>query len=133
MGDVDLVREALEAHGVTGEIFLISDGEKAIRLIQDLEARPMSCPDLVILDLNLPKRSGREVLGSIRGSKKCQDAIVAILSSSGTQQDRADADRLGANRYIRKPLHLAEFLSIGAIFKEMLGAPRDQSPDRLAE
>jgi len=120
MADVDLALQALAKHGVTGELLLISDGDRAVRFIQDLDARPMSCPDLVIVDLNLPKRSGLEVLESVRKSLKSRDALVAILSSSDIQQDRTDAERLGASRYIRKPLHLAEFISIGAIFKEML-------------
>jgi CheY-like chemotaxis protein len=118
--DAGLVREALEEHNVEGELIVLNDGEKAIGFIQALDAHPASCPDLVILDLNLPKKSGRVVLECMRRSPICGRAPVVILSSSDAQQDRADAARLGANRYIRKPSRLEEFLSLGAVFKATL-------------
>jgi DNA-binding response OmpR family regulator len=121
-----LVREALEEHGVEGELLVISDGDKAIRFIQAIETRPVNCPDLVIVDLNLPKRPGRDVLECIRKSSKCQDITVVVLSSSDAPQDKADAFRLGATKYIRKPLRLDEFLGLGATFREMLELARNK-------
>lgn len=114
------MREALEEHGIEGELLVISDGDAAIRWIEDLDARPGDCPDLVILDLNLPKRAGREVLECVRKSAKCSTAITIILSSSEAERDKAEAMRLGASRYIRKPLRLGEFIQLGAVFKGML-------------
>jgi DNA-binding response OmpR family regulator len=105
---------------VQGELVLIGDGDRAIRYISALDWEPVACPDLVILDLNLPKRSGHEVLQSMGQHEKCRDARVVILSSSDAQQDRAAAIGLGASGYIRKPLRLEEFLSLGAVFREML-------------
>lgn len=124
--DAGLVREALEEHGVEGELLLISDGDRAIRFIQALENRPVNCPDLVIVDLNLPKRPGRDVLEAMRKSPKCGDVTVVVLSSSDAPQDRADAFRLGATRYIRKPLRLDEFLRLGATFREMLESAQNK-------
>ena len=121
--DALLVRKALEEHGVEGELTVLSDGEKAIQFIQSLDAQLIDCPDLVIVDLNLPKKSGREVLESMRRSERCPQIPVIILSSSDAHQDRADADRLGASRYLRKPSRLEEFLSLGAIFKKTLTQP----------
>jgi two-component system, chemotaxis family, response regulator Rcp1 len=60
--DAGLVRRALEKHGVDGELIVISDGETAIAFIQALDAEAAPCPDLAIVDLNLPKKPGREVL-----------------------------------------------------------------------
>jgi DNA-binding response OmpR family regulator len=119
--DVGLVCKALVEHGVEGEIIIVSDGESAVRLFQYMEAGTMECPGLVILDLNLPKQSGREVLESIRCSEKCSGIAVIVLTSSDADRDRADVERLGASRYIRKPLRLQEFLDLGAIFRETLG------------
>ena len=119
--DAGLVRRALEEHGVEGELTIFADGEKAIQFIQALDTLPAECPDLVIIDLNLPRRPGREVLECIRNTERCRLVPVLILSSSNTQQDRADAARLGASGYIRKPSRLEEFLGLGAIFKETLG------------
>jgi DNA-binding response OmpR family regulator len=94
-----------------------TDGEAAITTIDALEAEP----DLVIVDLKLPKRSGHEVLECIRRSAQCVRAPVIVLSSSDTDQDRGEALRLGANRYIRKPTRLDEFIGLGSIFKAALG------------
>jgi two-component system, chemotaxis family, response regulator Rcp1 len=124
--DVGLVREALEEHNVEADILVISDGECAIRYIDDLDAQALDCPDLVILDLNLPKLPGHEVLRSIRKSAQCRDAIVVILSSSDAPEDRADALNLGAHHYFRKPLSLTQFLDLGATFKQLLTASRSK-------
>ena len=120
LADAGLVREALEEHGVEGELLVISDGDRAIRFIQSLDTTDNPCPDLVIVDLNLPKRPGREVLECMRKSAKCRDVAVVVLSSSDAAQDKADAFRLGATQYIRKPLRLSEFLGLGSIFRRML-------------
>jgi CheY-like chemotaxis protein len=117
--DAGLVREALEEHAVEGELVHLRDGHAAIGYIQGLEAAS-NCPDLVIVDLNLPKRSGRDVLQEIRQSRMCRDSAVVVLSSSDAKQDEADSLALGASRYIRKPLQLEEFLGLGAVFKAML-------------
>lgn len=119
--DVGLVREALEEHGVEGQLMVVTDGQQAIRVIEDIESQWVPCPNLFIIDLSLPKHPGREVLESLRRSPKCSQAPVAVLSSSDSQRDRKDADRLGVSRYIRKPSRLEEFIGLGAIFSEMLG------------
>jgi len=116
-----LVREALEENGVEGELVVLTDGEAAIQFIKALDVQRVACPDLVIIDLNLPKRPGRDVLKCVRQSVVCGGVQVVILSSSDAQQDRADTLRLGASRYIRKPSRLEEFMNLGAIFKAMLG------------
>jgi chemotaxis family two-component system response regulator Rcp1 len=121
--DAGLVRKALEEHGVEGELVVIPDGEKAIEFIQALEDEAAPCPDLAIVDLNLPKKPGREVLERMRMSERCRHIPVVILSSSDAERDKADAARFGASRYIRKPSRLDEFLSLGAIFKAVLSEP----------
>jgi DNA-binding response OmpR family regulator len=80
--------------------------------------------DLVIVDLNLPKRPGRDVLQSIRQSVLCSAATVVILSSSDAPRDVTEALELGASKYVRKPLDLEEFLALGGVFKGMLEASR---------
>jgi CheY-like chemotaxis protein len=120
--DAGLVREALEEHGVEGQLVIIADGDKAVNYVQLIDRERQGCPDLVIIDLNLPKRPGREVLQAMRQSAQCKDAVIVILSSSDAQQDRAESMGLGASRYIRKPIRLQEFLSLGATFKSMLEA-----------
>ena len=113
---------ALEENGVEGDIFVVADGETAIQLIDDLDAQPIDCLDLAIIDLNLPKKPGRVVLERIRCSERCKAIPIVILTSSDAQQDRADAARLGANHYLRKPSKLDEFLNLGTFFNQILGA-----------
>jgi chemotaxis family two-component system response regulator Rcp1 len=121
--DSGLVRKALEEHGFAGELSVADDGEKAIRFIRSLDRTPFAdCPDLVIIDLSLPRKSGREVLETMRRSERCRHVPVVILSSSDAQRDRADAALLGASRYIRKPSRLEDFLRLGAVFKEIIGS-----------
>jgi len=118
---VNLVREALEEHGVEGEMIVIADGDEAIKFIQALDGQPgTECPDLVIIDLSLPKRAGSEVLECMRQSNRYRDIPAIILTSSDAEEDQASAMRLGATRYLRKPLHLEEFLALGAVFKGIL-------------
>jgi DNA-binding response OmpR family regulator len=121
---VGLVREALAEHNVEANLLVISDGDCAIQFIDDLDAWASDCPELVILDLNLPKRSGRDVLQRIHNAWKCQGVTVVVLSSSDASEDKADALRLGAHQYIRKPLRLNQFMDLGATFKQLLAASR---------
>lgn len=118
--DTLLIREALQQHHVNCELVVVSDGEQAINLIHEIESAPEVCPSLIVLDLNLPKKSGREVLQRIRESPECSHVPVAILSSSDARKDREEAAQLGAVRYIRKPSSLDEFMNVGEILKGIL-------------
>jgi DNA-binding response OmpR family regulator len=121
--DSMLVRKALEEHEFSGELTVVADGETAIHLIQSLDQESRAdCPDLVIIDLSLPRKSGHEVLKAMRRCEKCRHTPVVILSSSDAVQDKADAARLGASRYFRKPSQLEDFLGLGATFKEIIEA-----------
>lgn len=115
-----LVQEALKEHHVRAEFVVLGDGEKAIRFIEEFDATTGSYPKLVILDLNLPKRNGKDVLRRIRQNAEWNHVPVVILTSSNTPADREETVRLGANEYIRKPSHLEDFLSIGAVLKNFI-------------
>jgi len=116
------VREALEEHGVECEVIVIANGEHAIAFIDDLDAGHLPAPHLVILDLNLPRKPGSEVLKRLRASAQCGGTPVVILTSSDSDRDRDETARLGAAKYLRKPFRLAEFMKLGGVFKEMLNA-----------
>jgi DNA-binding response OmpR family regulator len=119
--DVFLVREALAWNDIKSQLFVVRDGDEAIRLVQEIERTQSPCPDLVVLDVNLPRKSGFDVLRRVRASVKCGVAPVAILTSSEAPADRAEAARLGASSYIRKPSNLRDFMSIGEKLKAILG------------
>lgn len=124
-GDALLVREALKESNLSFELTHISDGEKAFDYLRRRgEHLNAGRPNLVLLDLNLPKRDGWEVLDEIRGSPDLKGTPVVILSSSGNPEDRERAARTPNSLYIRKPSTLDEFLAIGKQIESFwAGAP----------
>jgi CheY-like chemotaxis protein len=118
--DVGLVREALEQHNVRCEVTEIANGDIAIRFIEEVELGQHPCPDLFIIDLNLPRKPGREVLKRIRASAACKDVAVVILTSSDNQKDKDDVAPLTPLHYLRKPSRLDDFIGLGALFKEIV-------------
>src|ERR1019366_7932516 len=118
--DVLLVREALKWHKVNSEMIVARDGDDAIHLIDEIDTTPSPCPNLVILDLNLPRKTGFEVLERVRASPGCAEIPVVVLSSSDAPSDRQKARLLGASQYIQKPSNLQDFMSIGATLKDIL-------------
>lgn len=123
--DAKLIREALREHSVNCELIHVSDGERALALIDEFDSADYPCPDLVILDLNLPRRPGRDVLERVRSSGRCGHVPVVVLTSSNDQRDRDDAERLGASMYIRKPSRLSDLLKLGEVFKAFVSKPPD--------
>jgi DNA-binding response OmpR family regulator len=117
------VREALEEHEVSCEVLVLTDGERATTYLDQIDAGKQSCPDLIILDLNLPRRTGTEILERMRGGSTCQLIPVVVLTSSGSQKDKDAVARFNPSRYIRKPLALEDFLELGRVFKQLLSPP----------
>ena len=122
--DVLLVREALKWHDVKSEMVVARDGDDAIRLMDEIDSSRLPCPNLVILDLNLPRKTGFEVLERVRSSPGCGITPVVVLSSSDAPSDRQKAKILGASQYIQKPSNLQDFMSIGAKLKEILASAK---------
>lgn len=107
--DVFLVEEALRSQGISAQIQRCQDGEEAIRALSEIG--PASVPDVIIIDLNLPKISGLDILKHARSLKQLDGVPVVILTSSQSKTDRALSLQLGADAYIAKPPTLPEFLS----------------------
>ena len=118
--DVSLLKQALLEHNVELQVVVANDGEKAMRFVEWGHKEAVSAPRLIVLDLNLPKRNGREVLEFIRAAGAWNQVPLVVLSSSSAARDRMDAERLGASRYIRKPLDLDEFMAIGDALKALI-------------
>src|SRR5581483_4115024 len=114
--DIGLVREALEEYQVRCELTVVRNGAEAINFIEGVDDGCHPCPDLIVIDLNLPKRSGREVLQHVRTSSGCKDAVVVILTSSDSQKDKDAVAEYQPSMYIRKPSKLQEFLALGSVF-----------------
>jgi len=125
--DVYLIREALKRAGLDFQLTVLDDGEKAMSFIDELERGSTRCPQLVLLDLNLPKRSGDLILDRIRHSDCCRGVPVIIVTSSDSPKDKAETARLGATEYFRKPSKLTEFMELGSVVRRHLGAAADQA------
>jgi CheY-like chemotaxis protein len=121
--DVELLRLALRQAGLDCELLLLEDGAEALTFLRRVEAGDASVPDLVLLDLNLPKNDGAEVLQAMRASPPFSKVQVAVLSSSASTRERARIEQLGVGRYITKPADLDEFMRIGSTIREMLDRP----------
>jgi len=115
--DVYLIREALREHQVEHELMVLDDGEKAIRHLEALDGHP---PDLIILDIHIPKHDGLEVLGEYRTNAALLNVPIVMLTSSDSAVDRKRAKTIGANAYLEKPLTLDGFLALGKRFKMIL-------------
>ena len=105
--DVFLVREALRAQGLEIDLQVFEDGEAAITLVQQLDADDtLDCPSLVLLDVNLPRADGFEVLRFLRSSRKCVSIPVIVMTSSAALTDRTTATALRADAYFQKASQL---------------------------
>jgi len=118
--DVSLIRHALKESGVAHRVVVVTDGDRASRLIDEHDVEHDVSPALIILDLNVPRKDGREILARVKLSPGYRNAPVVVLSSSQAEADRQDVLSLGADRYITKPSDLDEFLSIGAVFRALI-------------
>lgn len=124
-GDIFLVRRALDRHIGPYQLLLAKDGEEALQLLEQANSDECAIyPDFVILDLNLPRRSGIQILERLRSIPRFAAAPVVIFTSSDSPQDKVEAFRLGANRYFQKPTDLASFMKLGEMVKEILPPPR---------
>ncbi len=112
-GDVRLTVEALKEGKVRNNLYTVEDGEEALRYLrrQGQYAEAIR-PDLVLLDLNLPKKSGREVLAEIKEDPKLKRIPVVILTVSEAEQDILKSYNLHANCYITKPVNLDRFIEV---------------------
>jgi len=112
-GDADLTKETLEDCRLRIEIDIAIDGAAALdRLFRRPPHAGAELPDLIFLDLNLPKMSGREVLAQIKQHSSLRTIPVVILTSSDAEQDVVRSYELGANCYVTKPVGLEAFQAI---------------------
>ena len=118
--DLFLIREAIAAAGIIATLYVVHDGQEAIQFLDNVDRRVVPCPDLVLLDLNIPKRDGTEVLRHLRQSPGCKKSLVLIVTSSDSLRDRAAVNALGTDGYFRKPSVYADFLKLGEVVRSLL-------------
>jgi len=111
--DVDLTREALEDTKVHNNLSVVGDGVEALAFLRR-EGRFADAPhpDLILLDLNLPKKDGREVLAEIKADPDLRRIPVVVLTTSEAEQDIIETYNLHANCYVKKPVDLDAFIQV---------------------
>jgi CheY-like chemotaxis protein len=115
--------EALKKGGIQHRLTLIFDGEEALEFIhRNGKFANAPRPDLILLDLQLPRKSGLEVLEDLRASYDLQSIPVVVMTSSESLADMQECERLGVESYITKPVDLQKFL---AVVKELKNCWRD--------
>jgi chemotaxis family two-component system response regulator Rcp1 len=112
-GDVRLTREMLKECSVPNRLTSVSDGIEAISYLRRQgKYKDVSRPDLILLDLNLPRMDGREVLAELKGDSELKCIPVVVLTSSQAESDVLATYKLHANCYVTKPVGLSQFGSV---------------------
>jgi chemotaxis family two-component system response regulator Rcp1 len=111
--DVRLMREALKEARVKNVLHVAANGQDAMDfLLNKVKSSEPARPDLIILDLNMPKKDGREVLEDIKKDNELKSIPVVIFTTSGSEEDILKTYKLHANCYIRKPMDLDQFVDV---------------------
>lgn len=118
-GDAELTRQSLAASKLSINLVTVDDGEKALKYLrQEPPYKKAERPDLVLLDLNLPKLSGSEVLREIKTDKVLRSLPVVVLTSSEEETEVSKCYAEGANCYIVKPVDFKSFMAIVGLIEE---------------
>lgn len=121
MADVLIVREVLNQCGFPFVLHVATDGEQALSFLEETErdARA-SVPGLVLLDLNVPKISGKDVLSQLRKNPRWSGVPVVVITSSDSPADRSITEKLGANAYFRKRTNLDAYMQLAGVIRDVL-------------
>jgi CheY-like chemotaxis protein len=112
-GDVLMTKEAFEEHKLRNRLNVVSDGAAALSYLhREGEYADVSTPDLILLDLNLPRRDGREVLEEIKKDEQLCRIPVVVLTTSQAEEDVLRSYQLHANAYVTKPVDFDRFISV---------------------
>jgi two-component system response regulator len=119
--DVFVIKDVLRACAFEFELRVMSDGDSALSLLRSIEDNEHSeAPALVLLDLNVPKVHGIEVLSALRRAPRCSKAPVIVVTSSDSPSDLKAIYDIGVEAYFRKPHDLDEFMKLSEVIKRTL-------------
>jgi CheY-like chemotaxis protein len=112
-GDVLMTREAFEENKVANRLAVVSDGAEAMQYLRrEGEYAEAPTPDLVLLDLNLPRMDGREVLAAMKSDEALRSIPVVVLTTSEAEEDVLRSYSLHANAYVTKPVDFSRFIEV---------------------
>lgn len=136
-GDVLMTQEAFEEHKVRNKLNVVSDGEEALSYLRrEGPHADAPRPDLILLDLNLPRVDGRQVLQAIKEDPDLRRIPVVVLTTSGADEDILRSYSLHANAYVTKPVDFDSFIAvvrqIDEFFVSVVKLPREGEPSRFS-
>ena len=112
-GDILMTREAFQHHKIQNKLHVVTDGEQALQFLRQTgEYAKAPRPGLVLLDLNLPRRSGHEVLAELKEDPQLRVIPVVILTTSQAEEDILRSYSLHANAYVSKPVDFERFMDV---------------------
>jgi CheY-like chemotaxis protein len=112
-GDVVLIREAFDFNKVHNHLNVVNDGEQALAYLKNEgDYAGAHRPDLVLLDLNLPRKDGREVLAEVKADERLRTIPIVVLTTSEAEEDVLKSYQLHANAYVTKPVDFERFVAI---------------------
>jgi CheY-like chemotaxis protein len=112
-GDTLMIREAFEDNKITNNLNCLTDGEQAVAYLRrEGEYKDAVRPDLILLDLNLPRKDGREVLAEIKSDEELSVIPIVVLTTSAAEEDILRSYRLHANAYVTKPVDFERFIEV---------------------
>lgn len=119
VGDVELTKEGLLAAKMMVNLHVVDDGEKALRFLRrELPYGEAVRPDIILLDLNMPRKNGQETLREIKADSRLRSIPVVVLTTSEAESDIVKCYDLGANCYITKPLGFEAFTKVVGMIEE---------------
>ena len=118
-GDVFLVKEAVAAAKLDADLYFLADGDEALQFFGQIEESAVRRPDLLLLDLNIPRVNGFQILSFLRASKCCADMRVVVMTSSSSPADRQRSASFHIDLYFTKPATYDEFLTLGDVIRKL--------------
>jgi len=118
--DVQLIRWVLDTHALPYELQVIDNGDHALDVVDHLaQQEPLRSPTIILLDLHVPQRDGKDILRHIKAIPQGADIRVVIVTGSADPRDRAETLALGADGYFVQPFHLTPFMQLGTRIKDV--------------
>jgi CheY-like chemotaxis protein len=119
--DVRLIQEAVRENNIRCELVIARDGVEGLAYLRKVDEGVLDRPDLILLDLNLPRKNGREVLSEVKTSPGLKQIPVLVMTSSRSEDDVNEVYTLNANCFISKPYDLEEYIAILRSIDEFWG------------